>query len=50
MITNQFIGQAFEELSTEEMEVLQGAGEITPYSTIPCAAIISAVWATITKC
>lgn len=28
--TKSFVGQAFEELSIEEMEVLQGSGDVQP--------------------
>ncbi|MEI4603326.1 type 2 lantibiotic [Bacillus thuringiensis] len=47
---NKLVGKCFEELSNEEMENLQGSGDVTPYSTPGCAMLLSAVWATITKC
>ncbi|MDT1940758.1 MULTISPECIES: lichenicidin A2 family type 2 lantibiotic [Carnobacterium] len=31
--TKSFVGQAFEELSIEEMEVLQGSGDVQPLSS-----------------
>ena len=36
------IGQAFEELSFEEMAMSQGSGEIQPRTTTPCAIISAA--------
>lgn len=31
--SNSFVGKAFEELSIEEMENLQGSGDVQPHST-----------------
>ena len=33
---NQVVGDAFEDLSISEMVQVQGSGDITPETTIPC--------------
>ncbi|WP_376711453.1 MULTISPECIES: lichenicidin A2 family type 2 lantibiotic [Carnobacterium] len=40
---HQFVGQAFEELSIESMEQLQGSSDISPRTTLPCleSAVVS---------
>lgn len=49
---NEFVGQAFEELSMESMEELQGSSDINPRTTIVCieSALASYELLTITIC
>lgn len=47
-----FVGKAFEELNSEEMKMIQGSGEISPLTSIPCleSAVLSWEVASILFC